>query len=507
MMKRFLCTAAAFLAFIPSASFAATISLPLEISGWIPYWRSTVGVDNILPQLPSFTEVNPFMYTVKQDGTLNQASPLTATEWVNLYNKMHALNIRFVPTVMWSDSAAMDHILNDPTLRAAHVKAIASEVYAHNLDGIDIDYEGKLATTKDGFSAFLKELNTAIGYDKWVMCTIEARTPLDSRYSSTASIPADIAYANDFVQINKYCDRVRVMAYDQGRIDLKLDASNTDPYAPVADPAWVEKVMRVAMADISPDKLEIGVPTYGYEYDMFNTTDGRYDPTLPASSNPVQYSLLWSFNPKYATDMASALGLTPVRDSSGEMMLTYPASKSTDPTIPLPNAERVMVWSDAVSIQQKIDLAQKLGVRGISIFKIDGGEDPKIFDVLARYQFVHQGVKPAIDGTRGGGSIAPGPSDTAGDPGTSATAPSITPPTHVLELGSVSADVRTLQRYLNAAGFAVALKGQPGSSGYETSKFGAATRAALIRYQKAKKIRPAVGYYGPVTRAAMIASS
>jgi hypothetical protein len=222
----------------------------------------------------------------------------------------------------------------------------------------------------------------------------------------------------------------------------------------------------------------------------------------------MQYSLLWSFNPTYATNMAAALGLTPVRDSSGEMMLTYPAAKSTDPTIPLPGALRVMVWSDAQAIQQKIDLAKRLGVRGISIFKIDGGQDPAIFTVLSQYQFVHQDVKPTIDGTRGGGSIAPDPIDTTTTTTVTTTvaAPSIIVPTHNLQTGSISADVKLLQKYLNAKGYKIATTGA-GSPGHETTTFGAATRAALIRYQKAKKITPASGYFGALTRATMVKSA
>jgi glycosyltransferase involved in cell wall biosynthesis len=42
-----------------------------------------------------------------------------------------------------------------------------------------------------------------------------------------------------------------------------------------------------------------------------------------------------------------------------------------------------------------------------------------------------------------------------------------------------------------------------GSQGNETTKFGPATKAALIKYQKAKGISPAAGYFGPKTRASV----
>jgi spore germination protein YaaH len=43
----------------------------------------------------------------------------------------------------------------------------------------------------------------------------------------------------------------------------------------------------------------------------------------------------------------------------------------------------MMTWGDSGSVAQKIALAKKLGIRGIAIFKFDGGQDPKIWDVLA----------------------------------------------------------------------------------------------------------------------------
>jgi len=70
-----------------------------------------------------------------------------------------------------------------------------------------------------------------------------------------------------------------------------------------------------------------------------------------------------------------------------------------------------------------------------------------------------------------------------------------------LQVGSIGSEVKLLQQFLNAHGYPVATSG-PGSAGNETATFGGATKAALIKYQKAKGITPAVGYFGPVTRAA-----
>ncbi len=70
-----------------------------------------------------------------------------------------------------------------------------------------------------------------------------------------------------------------------------------------------------------------------------------------------------------------------------------------------------------------------------------------------------------------------------------------------LRMGMIDPDVAKLQAYLHDAGFPVSPAGQPGSKGFETNKFGGATKAALIKFQKAKGIKPASGFLGPLTRA------
>ena len=440
-----------------------------EISGWLPHWRSEKSVQSALANIDRFSEVNPFVYTVKLDGSLYENSLLTRDEWTSLKSASRERGIRFIPTVMWGSGETIDAMLSDSASRRAHIDHIVREVVERDFDGIDIDYEAKFARTRDNFSAFLRELKVALPEDKWLVCTIESRTPLDSRFSSEAAIPSDIEFANDFTAINAACDRVRIMAYDQGRIDLKLNKANAGPYIPVADVLWVEKVMHVALQEIDKDKLILGIPTYGYEYDMI----------LGSTGDVKQYSRLWSFNPGYATQVATQLNLTPIRNSAGELFLLYPARLSPDPVIPLPDAVRVMSWSDAEAVRQKVALAQRLGIRGVALFKVDGGEDQGIWDVLEPLNVEVNANMPASTGVV-----------------------RTALPRQDLQFGMRNEDVRTLQKYLNAQGFIVSASGA-GSLGNETTFFGPATRAALARLQKSKGITPAVGYYGPITRSVL----
>lgn len=68
-----------------------------------------------------------------------------------------------------------------------------------------------------------------------------------------------------------------------------------------------------------------------------------------------------------------------------------------------------------------------------------------------------------------------------------------------LRTGMINNDILELQKFLNSSGYGLATSG-PGSPGQETAKFGLLTRKALIKFQKANKIYPSVGYFGPITR-------
>lgn len=477
-----------------SPSFAAAQTF--EVTGWIPYWRSATGTIDVLPHLSEITEVNPFIYTIRGDGTLVDNGLINEDPWKSFIAAAKAQKVRVIPTVMTGSGDLVHELLSNKEKRIALENTIVKMVNDNGFDGVDIDFEGKRAEDKDYFSVFLRGLYERMG-KKWVMCSIESRISNEDRYYGT-EIPADAGmFANDLKEINKYCDRVRIMAYDQQGIDLKLKAqveATGELHAPVADPRWVEKVINFMSKDIPKSKMLIGVPTYGYEYAV-----------TAYEGNQYIYDILWSFNPGYATLLALEQGITPSRNSAGEMYFTYipnttttpPLSGGTSATLAAAAASafatqnnshttfRMLTWPDAQSLQSKIDLAKRLGVRGVSIFKWDGGEDPAMWNTLKGVA----GSAAASSGGTAGGSSAGGAAAIV----------------RALRVGSTGSDVRTVQQILNASADTRVAASGVGSPGRESTTFGPATLAAIKKFQVKHGIaKPgALGYgsVGPKTRA------
>ncbi len=362
--------------FVPAFASAAPSNLAatpkLEISGWLPYWKKASSTASILPHLDAFTEVSPFSYYVKKDGALDDRMKITEEPWLSFIAAAREKKVKVIPSILWSNPDQIHNVLKKYPLRMKHEKEIMRVVTENNFDGIDIDYEGKKAETRKYFSNFLQELSVLLHKkNKILVCTIEPRTPLDSRFKK---IPADIEYSNDYFSIGKYCDRVRIMAYDQAIIDLKLneEKGRERAYAPVADPVWVRKVIRLSARAIPLKKIVIGVPTYGYEFEVVK--DGKW----------YDYKRLHAVSNKYALDLAAKQNAAVERNVAGELSFTYALATTTNATSTATTTApfRLVWWSDASAIADKIKLAKELGVRGVAIFKIDGGEDPLLWEKL-----------------------------------------------------------------------------------------------------------------------------
>ncbi|MEI7777532.1 MAG: glycosyl hydrolase family 18 protein [bacterium] len=367
ILKRYFFFAVAlFILVVPSLSLAAVAPSGLSYSTWLAYWKKDASVADILPHLNSFVEISPFSYTVRSDGTLADTALIDQSPWTGLFTAASSSGVKIIPTVAWSDSASIYNVLSSTKLRNSHVQQIMSVVTSHNFAGIDIDYENKTLATKAGFSAFLKQLGTALHAKKKIMaCSIEARTPLSSRF---VNIPKTTSYVNDFSVINQYCDEVRIMAYDQYNVDIVLNKSKgggLNYYAPISDTDWVKKVIMETLGTINRKKIVLAVATYARDY------------TVVQNGNSYSYTNPKSIAYNDAMALAQSKSLVPTRNSAGELGFAYMVASSTAPSV-----LHYVSISDAGSISDKIRLARAYSLKGVAVFKIDGSEDPQIWNIL-----------------------------------------------------------------------------------------------------------------------------
>jgi spore germination protein YaaH len=365
--------------FLAFAATATTAKTPFYYGAWVPYWTSTAGEQQIAVNLDSLNEVSPFSYEIVSGGAIKDDLGISQGLWTGWISAVQSGGVKVIPTIAWFDTGSIYRLLSVAKTRQAE----------NNFDGIDIDFEAMSTSTRPYYSLFIEGLAMRLHpAGEKLTCTVVPREPASQVY---VVVPATLTYPENYTVLNQYCDEVRLMAYDQGTTDLKLDASkggNGQLYSPTADPDWVTKIVQYAVQYISPKKIMLGIPTYGYEYEV------------SWANNVTTYQEVRAWDYFGAMDRADSLGITPVRDNAGELNFTFTSStyiqeplvltnyvSSTEPAVLTthdPNASTTFFVSfpDATSELQKVALAKKYGLRGVMFFKADGDIDPSIWNSL-----------------------------------------------------------------------------------------------------------------------------
>ena len=335
---------------------------PFFISAWLPYWEKTNGAILFEKNANLFQEINPFAFGVNSDGSIKDILKIENAPWPELKSKAKEAQTKIIPTILWADAESMHKIFSNQALENKHINAIIEMLSKNNFSGVDIDYEGKSISDKDLFTNFLKNLDAKLKIEnKSLSCTIEARTQDDA--PPGLSDTRAMSFANDFNALNSFCDTVRLMAYDevfQIHRSNVFESATATPSAPNADNIWVEEIIKYALKFIPPEKIILGVPTYGWEF--------QYEKSI----NGYRYTRVKSVSYPKALEKARLANTTAVRDSGGELFFTY---KNL-------GKNYIITFSDAESVRQKIELTKKFNLKGINLFKLDGLFDPQIFTIL-----------------------------------------------------------------------------------------------------------------------------
>lgn len=346
-----------------AAEVVTDVAEPFLVVAWLPYWHRAQGATIAANHITSFDSVSPFAFAVQADGSLVDRMSRRADQWAALAEIARANDVSVVPSLAWMSGREQHAVLADPVRRSAHIDHIVALAEERHFDGVDIDYEGKDVDDIPHFSAFIRELSARLRpMNVSLVCTVEGRP--GHEIPEGANYGQRMPYAADFAVLGEACDQVRLMAYGQWFLDngsREFTTSGPEPYAPNSDNEWVERVVRYALGSIPANKLLLGVPTHGRTF----TLGGEPGAWTYVSRGAIHFEQVQAL-----LELPSAILDRP----AGEARLRYGRGTS----------RRVAYLSDAITLQQRIDLARRLGIAGVALFKIDGREDPAIWAVLER---------------------------------------------------------------------------------------------------------------------------
>lgn len=310
---------------------AAEAASQKKISAWLPYWDQARGYQSFVDNAHLYAEVSPFWYEM---ASATSIVPYPNAEDPVVISGVKSRGVRLIPTITNNfDSARVTTMLSSAVNRTAHVTALVNLVTLKGYDGIDVDYENMAAADRDRYTAFITQLATALhGVGKTLTVAVHPKTSEPGNWSGPQ--------AHDYAALGKAVDRLRVMAYD-----YHWSTSGAGPVAPLS---WVNDVARFAASQVAPEKVQLGMALYGYDW-VGTAGEGVTFDTVMARMRQYGATRQWSVN-----------------DAAPWFSYTAGGKKHT-------------VWyEDAQSIAAKLPIVDRHGLGGAVFWRL-GGEDPRVW--------------------------------------------------------------------------------------------------------------------------------
>jgi spore germination protein YaaH len=327
----------------PPAVAAPGIGSPgRSVSGWLPWWTIDASTADAQAHAGTLSIASPFWYEFQGP---RQVAGFTGAGSATVLSSLRGTGALVYPTVVESMSASrIVRVFESPTKRSRAIARLANLAASHGYDGLDLDFERMAATdtakraarVAADYVAFVQRLAARLHADgRGLSVTVMARTAETTWHTGMS------ATVYDYAGLGAAADVLRVMAYDRHWSGGKPGA--------IAPLPWVRAILAYATPLVPASKVELGVPTYGYDW-----PDGAHGTAVTyrgarALQQQHDATVVWS-------------------DTSAESHFDYRAKGVVH-----------HVWfADARSIKLRAQVAANAGLRGIVLWTL-GGEPKSVW--------------------------------------------------------------------------------------------------------------------------------
>lgn len=224
----------------------------VEVNGYAyPFIRT-----EILEQtLPYLTEVSVFSYGFTEEGELIEPEISDALLLET------AINFQTAPILTLTPFGAdgqfnnylIHRIVTDPVAQNHLIENLLNTVRQKQFEGVDIDFEYILAEDRIAFAEFVANVRNAMSPEGYSTSVALAPKISDDQ-------PGLLYGGKDYALLGEAADKVLLMTYEWGY--------TYGPPMAVAPIHKVEEVVQYALTRIPAEKINMGIPNYGYDWPL-----------------------------------------------------------------------------------------------------------------------------------------------------------------------------------------------------------------------------------------------
>lgn len=224
----------------------------VEVNGYAyPFIRS-----EILEQtLPYLTEVSVFSYGFTQEGELIEPEISDALLLETAINFQTAPILTLTP--FGADGQFNNYLIHkivtDPGAQNHLIENLLAMVRQKQFEGVDIDFEYILAEDRIAFAEFVANVRSAMSAEGYSTSVALAPKISDDQ-------PGLLYGGKDYALLGEAADKVLLMTYEWGY--------TYGPPMAVAPIHKVEEVVQYALTRIPAEKINMGIPNYGYDWPL-----------------------------------------------------------------------------------------------------------------------------------------------------------------------------------------------------------------------------------------------